>query len=53
MVLEAGGGADCTAGWVVALLPSTYRDLVVFSLLLALIIMRPHGILGQPRVQKV
>ena len=38
---------------VVALLPSTYRDLVVFSLLLALIIVRPHGILGQPRVQKV
>jgi branched-chain amino acid transport system permease protein len=38
---------------VVALMPSTYRDLVVFSLLLALIIMRPHGILGQPRVQKV
>jgi branched-chain amino acid transport system permease protein len=38
---------------VVALLPSTYRDLVVFSLLLALIILRPHGLLGQPRVQKV
>jgi branched-chain amino acid transport system permease protein len=38
---------------VVALLPSTYRDLVVFSLLLALIIWRPYGILGQPRVQKV
>ena len=38
---------------VVALMPSTYRDLIVFSLLLALIIMRPHGILGQPRVQKV
>ncbi len=38
---------------VVALLPSTYRDLVVFSLLLALIILRPHGILGRPRVQKV
>ena len=38
---------------VVALLPSTYRDLVVFSLLLALIVMRPHGILGKPRVQKV
>jgi branched-chain amino acid transport system permease protein len=38
---------------VVALLPSTYRDLVVFSLLLALIIARPHGILGQPRVQKI
>jgi branched-chain amino acid transport system permease protein len=38
---------------VVALLPSTYRDLVVFSLLLGLIFLRPHGILGQPRVQKV
>jgi branched-chain amino acid transport system permease protein len=38
---------------VVALLPSTYRDLVVFSLLLALIIWRPYGILGTPRVQKV
>lgn len=38
---------------VVALLPSTYRDLVVFSLLLTLIILRPHGILGQPRVQKI
>jgi branched-chain amino acid transport system permease protein len=38
---------------VVALLPSTYRDLIVFSLLLALIIVRPYGILGQPRVQKV
>jgi branched-chain amino acid transport system permease protein len=38
---------------VVALLPSTYRDLVVFSLLLALIVIRPHGMLGRPRVQKV
>ena len=38
---------------VVALLPSTYRDLVVFSLLLTLIVIRPHGILGSPRVQKV
>jgi len=38
---------------VVALLPSTYRDLVVFSLLLALIVWRPYGILGKPRVQKV
>jgi branched-chain amino acid transport system permease protein len=38
---------------VVAVLPSTYRDLVVFSLLLALIVICPHGILGQPRVQKV
>ena len=38
---------------VVALLPSTYRDLVVFSLLLTLIVIRPHGILGAPRVQKI
>jgi branched-chain amino acid transport system permease protein len=38
---------------VVAVLPSTYRDLVVFSLLLGLIVIRPHGILGKPRVQKV
>jgi branched-chain amino acid transport system permease protein len=38
---------------VVAFMPSTYRDLVVFSLLLTLIILRPHGILGQPRVQKI
>jgi len=26
---------------------------VVFSLLLTLIVIRPHGILGAPRVQKV
>jgi branched-chain amino acid transport system permease protein len=38
---------------VVALLPSTYRDLVVFSLLLAFVVIRPHGLLGQPRLQKV
>ena len=38
---------------VVALLPSTYRDLVVFSLLLAFVVIRPHGLLGQARIQKV
>ena len=37
----------------VAFLPSTYRDFVVFSLLVILLILRPHGILGKPRVQKV
>jgi branched-chain amino acid transport system permease protein len=37
---------------VVAFLPSTYRDFVAFSLLLALLIIRPHGILGKPRAQK-
>lgn len=36
-----------------AFLPSTYRDFVVFSLLIALLILRPHGILGKPRAQKV
>ncbi|MFA5495490.1 MAG: branched-chain amino acid ABC transporter permease [Porticoccaceae bacterium] len=38
---------------VVALLPSTYRDFIVFSLLLLLVIIRPQGILGQAREQKV
>ena len=38
---------------VVAFLPSTYRDLVAFALLLALLVLRPHGILGKPAVQKV
>ena len=38
---------------VVALLPSTYRDLVAFVLLLALLIFRPYGILGKPHPQKV
>ena len=37
----------------VALLPSTYRDLVAFVLLLALLIFRPYGILGKPHPQKV
>lgn len=38
---------------VVAFLPSTYRDFVAFILLLALLIFRPHGILGEPHPQKV
>ena len=38
---------------VAAFLPSTYRDFVAFSLLLVLIMVRPYGILGQPRIQKV
>ena len=37
----------------VALLPSTYRDLVAFVLLLALLIFRPYGILGKPHPLKV
>jgi len=38
---------------VAAFLPSTYRDFVAFSLLLVLLVFRPHGILGKPRPQKV
>ncbi len=38
---------------VVAFLPSTYRDFVAFSLLLILLMFRPHGILGKTRAQKV
>ncbi|MEI6971919.1 MAG: branched-chain amino acid ABC transporter permease [bacterium] len=38
---------------VAAFLPSTYRDFVAFSLLLALLVLRPHGILGKARPQKV
>lgn len=38
---------------VVAFLPSTYRDLVVFALLLVLLVFRPYGILGKATVQKV
>ncbi len=36
-----------------AFLPSTYRDLVTFSLLLILLIFRPRGLLGSAEVQKV
>jgi branched-chain amino acid transport system permease protein len=38
---------------VAAFLPSTYRDFVAFTLLLALLILRPYGILGRPRPQKI
>lgn len=38
---------------VAASLPSTYRDLIAFVLLLFLLLWRPHGILGKPRAQKV
>lgn len=38
---------------VVAFFPSTYRDFVAFTLLLLLLVIRPYGILGKPRTQKV
>lgn len=38
---------------VVVAFPSTYRDLVIFTLLLVLLIFRPYGILGKPVPQKV
>ncbi|MCC8999639.1 MAG: branched-chain amino acid ABC transporter permease [Candidatus Contendobacter sp.] len=38
---------------VTAFFPSTYRDFVAFSLLMLLIMIRPYGILGKPRTQKV
>ena len=38
---------------VVVVFPSTYRDLVSFTLLLVLRIFRPYGILGKPVPQKV
>ena len=38
---------------VVVVFPSTYRDLVSFTLLLVLLIFRPYGILGKPVSQKV
>lgn len=37
----------------VAYLPSTYRDLISYSLLLAILVFKPHGLLGQPPNQKV
>ena len=39
--------------FVPAYLPSTYRDFIAFTLLLVLLIFRPYGILGSPRIQKV
>jgi branched-chain amino acid transport system permease protein len=38
---------------VAAFFPSTYRDFVAFTLLFVLLIVRPYGIMGQPRPQKV
>jgi branched-chain amino acid transport system permease protein len=38
---------------VVAFFPSTFRDFVAFTLLMVLIMVRPYGILGKPRIQKV
>ncbi len=38
---------------VAAFFPSTYRDFTAFSLLLILLIVRPYGIMGKPRPQKV
>ncbi len=32
----------------VAFLPSTYRDLFSYSLLLVILIFKPHGLLGRP-----
>ena len=37
----------------VAYLPSTYRDLISYSLLLAILVFKPYGLLGQPPSQKV
>lgn len=39
--------------FVTACLPSTYRDFIVFGLLLILLVIRPHGILGKPKLVKV
>lgn len=38
---------------VTALLPSTYRDLISFGVLLVLLVFRPGGILGRVEVQKI
>jgi branched-chain amino acid transport system permease protein len=37
----------------VTILPSTYRDLIAYSLLLIILVFKPYGILGEPPVQKV
>lgn len=37
----------------VAFLPSTYRDLISYSLLLVILVFKPYGLLGQPPNQKV
>lgn len=37
----------------VAFLPSTYRDLICYSLLLVILVFKPYGLLGQPPSTKV
>lgn len=39
--------------YVAAVLPSTYRDFVAFTLLLVLLVFKPTGILGRIQAQKV
>jgi len=39
--------------FVVAFLPSTYRDLITFTLLLVVLVVRPTGLFGVPRRTKV
>ena len=36
----------------VAVLPSTYRDLISYSLLLLILVFKTHGLLGKPTLQK-
>jgi branched-chain amino acid transport system permease protein len=36
----------------VAVLPSTYRDLISYSLLLLILVFKPHGLLGKPTIHK-
>jgi branched-chain amino acid transport system permease protein len=36
----------------VAVLPSTYRDLISYSLLLLILVFKPLGLLGKPTLQK-
>ncbi len=38
---------------VAAFLPSTYRDFVAFGLLWILLLVRPYGLFGTPRMEKV
>lgn len=37
----------------ITVLPSTYRDLITYSLLLLILVMKPYGILGEPPLRKV
>lgn len=39
--------------FIVAFLPSTYRDLITFTLLLVILTVRPNGLFGVPRRTKV